>query len=69
MIPTSMSFNNQQVNPNNLPDTFAQFFQNKVQSIINEQTIDQNVYNGKLKLNAPEQDFMTESDVITAINS
>ena len=41
MLPTSMNFNNQPVHSNDLPDTFAQFFQSKVSSIINDQQIDQ----------------------------
>ena len=42
-----MSFNDQPVHSDDLPDIFAQFFQSKVSTIINEQQIDQNVYNGK----------------------
>ena len=47
ILPNSMSFNDQPVHSDDLPDIFAQFFQSKVSTIINEQQIDQNVYNGK----------------------
>ena len=66
LLPTAMTLNNQEINPKDLPDTFAHFFQNKVSSIVNAQSIDQNVYNGITKLVTAEHDFMTESDVLKA---
>ena len=69
LLATTMTLNNQQINPKDLPDTFAQFFLNKVSSIVNDQTIDQNVYNGLNKLVTVEHNFMTESDVLRAVTS
>ena len=69
LLPTAMTLNNELIDLKDLPDTFAQFFQNKVSSIVNAQSIDQNVYNGITKLVTAEHDFMTESDVLKAVIS
>ena len=45
-----MFLNNTQINSDDLSDTFADFFKNKVQNIVNNQVIDDQIYNGKKKL-------------------
>ena len=52
-----------------LPDEFANFFQSKVDNIVNAQIIKNDVFNGTQKLTPTDLDFMQESDVETAINS
>ena len=49
-LPAQMFLNNNPINDINLPDEFASFFQNKVQTIVREQTINENVYNGTQKM-------------------
>ena len=54
---------NTPINEIDLPDEFASFFKNKVQKIVNEQVICNNVYNGKSKMNTSSVNFMRECDV------
>ena len=46
-----------------LPDSFAEFFKNKVQIIVNEQTTLDTVYNCVQKINAENLNFMTGKDI------
>ena len=68
-IPNTMFLNTTQINSDDLPDTFADFFKNKVQNIVNNQVIDDQIYNGKRKVNVNSVDFMTENDVLKAVKS
>ena len=61
--------NNYPIDANNLPDEFASFFNDKVQNIVNDQQINDAVYNGKLKINPINCNFMQESDVLIAMNT
>ena len=49
-LPKEMYYNNIQIDENNLPDTFAEFFMSKTAKIVNETIINPNVYNGGSKL-------------------
>ena len=42
---------------------FANFFSNKVYSIVNQTIINPNVYNGNRKVNVPNEFFMTSADI------
>ena len=68
-IPSTMYLDGIQIQNNELPDAFASFFEDKINKILNETVIDPEVYNGKTKLNAQSQNFMTESDVLLAVKS
>ena len=48
---------------------FADFFSNKVKSIISQTVIDPNVYNGKAKINAHSKFFMTSTDIKECLKS
>ena len=64
-----MSYNNQNVNRNELPDAFADFFQSKVENIVNNQIINDQVYNGKKRVDTQTLNFMSENEVLKAIKS
>ena len=68
-LPAQMFLNNNPVNETNLPDEFASFFKNKVQTIVHEQTINENVCNGTQKMITGNLNFMKENDVLIAMKS
>ena len=62
--------NGQKVDRENIPSTFADYFNEKVQNIVNETQIDpNNVHNSKRKLTAPSEHFMQIDHVRTAVKS
>ena len=61
-IPQNMSYNGVVVAGNEVAESFAQFFENKVSKIVNSSQIYQNVYNRRTKM------FTVGSDFMTAIN-
>ena len=68
-MPQKMFKNNVSIGEENLPDEFAEFFKSKVQNIIREQTVNNNVFNGTQNVFSTEFDFMKESDVLKAMNT
>ena len=68
-IPSAMYRNGILIEPQNLPDEFASFFKDKVQNVVNNLVIDDNVYNGTRKINAENEDFMTENDVLIVMEN
>ena len=68
-LPEKLTLNSINVTTENLPDTFAEFFSNKVKKIVEDCTINQNVYNGKRKITAQNENFMTPENVLNAIKS
>ena len=54
-----MTLNGVSINPSELPDAFASFFENKVQLIVNDQTIDDSVHNGTRKMWTTDHHFMS----------
>ena len=68
-LPNDLTHNNMPIHAHDTADSFATFFKNKVQSIISECSVDNNVYNGIRKVNCENQNFMTPENVLTAINS
>ena len=68
-LPENLTLNNLPVNPPETADTFAVFFMNKVDTIVRECSVDEDVYNGTKKVNSNCQNFMTKENIITAINS
>ena len=51
-IPNVMFKDGVKIDKLDIPDAFASFFNDKVQNIVNDQQIDDCVYNGKLKINS-----------------
>ena len=68
-LPEKMFKNNVQIKTEDLSNEFAEFFKSKVQNIVNEQSIKNEVFNGTQKLTPVNCDFMLESDVEIAISS
>ena len=68
-LPNVMFLNNIEVNPDDLPDTFASHFKEKIQRIVNDQVIDAHVFNGTQKVNTNNVNFMSESEILLAIKS
>ena len=68
-LPNNMTLNDNKIDRNDLPDAFADFFKLKTQTIINNQAINDNVFNGTKKVDCQNSHFMKEVDVINAIKS
>ena len=66
-IPTLMFCDGKPVSQNEIPDAFADYFENKITKITNETKIDPNVYNGKRKNYSLNQNLMTENKILCAI--
>ena len=64
-----MNKNGLRIEKSDIPDAFADFFNDKVQGIVNETIIDPKVYNGKRKLNAPSENFMTHGEILKAVQT
>ena len=64
-----MYYNNIQIDENNLPDTFAEFFMSKTAKIVNDTVIGPNVYNGQSKLFVESEDFVSPEDIVKAVKS
>ena len=62
-----MYLNDERVLDGGVADCFANFFEDKVDKIVNTAIIDPNVYNGKTKLAASESNFMSETDIIECV--
>ena len=68
-IPDKLTLNSVQINTLDVPDAFAEFFSNKIKDITQDCEVDSNVYNGKRKVFAENQHFMSPADVLNSINS
>jgi hypothetical protein len=68
-MPDVLFENNQKLNKIEHATAFANFFSNKVNSIINQTVIEPNVYNGKKKVNAENKFFMTSTDIKECLKS
>ena len=62
-----MSFNETKIKNDDLPDQFAKFFTNKINSITSTTQISNTVYNGKKKVDHPNSFFMTEKDILDCL--
>jgi hypothetical protein len=63
LFPNTLTLANAMIPSKSIPDAFAMFFREKVESIVNEAAINDNVYNGKRKAVTTEVNFMSEADV------
>ena len=68
-IPTSMNYNGRNLKPTEISETFACFFDDKVKAIVESCRVDNDVYNGKRKVNTNDKNFMTRDNIIKAIKS
>ena len=68
-LPPKMTLNNIEIDNDELPETFANFFKNKVDNIVHEQQIDDTVYNGRRKIVCSDSHFMSIEKITEAVNS
>ena len=68
-MPSEFIINNLPIPRNNAPDAFADFFSNKVITLTNEAKVNENVYNGKLKVQATVKNFMTYDAIMECLKS
>ena len=62
-----MNLNSIPVEGSQISDCFAEFFDSKIKKIVDKVEIDNEVYNGRSKMDAGNLDFMTKSDIISCI--
>ena len=67
-IPDNLTLTNIEVPKKSIPEAFALFFREKVEKIVNEAVINENVYNGKCKVEVPNDNFMSQNAVGECIN-
>ena len=68
-IPDQMNLNNERILKDEIPETFANYFQGKVNNLAQTCNIDQNVYNGETILHASNENFMTELNIMQILIS
>ena len=68
-LPDKMYLGDELIDNDKIPDKFADFFAEKVDSIVRDSVISPNVYNGKRKLNVQSENFMTPENVVKAVMS
>ena len=68
-LPPKMTLNNIEIPNSELPDTFANFFKNKVDSIVNAQVVDDSVHNGHRKLWTTDHHFMSIESIVEVVLS
>ena len=51
------------------PDSIAEFFNVKVRGLVDDSVINENVYNGKLKLQTESRFFMDRDSIIDCVKS
>jgi hypothetical protein len=62
-----MLSNNVNVSGQEISEHFAKFFKKKVEDIVTEMNVDNNVYNGHRKITAYELMFMSRSEIIESV--
>ena len=66
-IRTSMKLGGNNVEKAEISDSFANYFNEKVKSIVESCNVENDVYNGKKKVNCNDENFMTLENVTKAI--
>jgi hypothetical protein len=68
-LPKSMYEKNKEITGDKIPDRFASYFYKKIEKLLKEVNIDENVHNGYNKLNSSNYDFMDIESVISCMKS
>ena len=68
-MPNQMFMEGRPIKNEELPDTFANQFEDKINKIVDQTKIDQNVYNGTRKMYEEDYNFMTEAEILEAVSS
>ena len=69
VIPNNMTKDGALIDSKNLSDAFAEFFDDKVKSIVETCRVNDNVYNGFQRVVGLESNFMTTRNVLEALKS
>ena len=67
-VTSKMCDGEQDIKLENLADAFVNKFEQKVNTIKNSTPIDENVYNGKKKMTAANENFVMEFEIMEAIS-
>ena len=68
-IPSKMFKNAVEVDENEIPESFAEYFASKISSLMVNIAIDPNVYNGNRRITSTEENFMTSQNILRAVQS
>ena len=68
-IPDNLTLNNAPIEQSEIADSFAEFFSDKVNNIVNECSIKDEVYNGSLKVRCVNMNFMTPENILSVAKS
>ena len=66
-IPESLTLNNIKLNPKDRAQAFANYFKEKVQTIVDSSKISSNVYNGKKLMASPPSPFMSSANILECL--
>ena len=66
-IPTKINLKGIPVEGSGISDCFATFFDEKIKNTVEKVEIDNDVYNGRAKMDASNLNFMTKPDIIACI--
>ena len=59
----------EEISEDQIPDAFANFFKAKIEKILEESTVGEQVWKGNPKIHAGDQHFMTEKELTKIIGS
>ncbi len=68
-IPSPLFHNGEEINPPQIPEAFADFFDTKIKNALAETQIKNNVYNGKRKVTSESKMFMSSKDILECLKS
>ena len=68
-LPKQLNHNNVPIKDDKIPDAFANYFMEKITTILNETCIDNSVYNGKRKISTHNDNFMSKNDDLKAVKA
>ena len=68
-IPDKMHLNDDQISKDNIPEVFANFFKTKVENMANQCSTSDTVYNGKKIMDAEEEFFMTDTNILQILKN
>ena len=68
-LPDNMSLNDVTICESDLPLQFAEFFKNKIENITSNTRISNTVYNGKKKVDQPNNFFMADNDILECLRN
>ena len=68
-IPNTMKLNNVTIHKDEIPETFANYFHEKIETLTSTCTIDPMIHNGSKILESTNENFMTEYNIMQIITT